>query len=81
MQSGSFAEGDVAWFLEGELNVSVNCVDRHALTSPDKVSLTPYLLVCVVRKTLFFFFRLLLSTKEMNLEMYVTSLIVNCYKK
>jgi hypothetical protein len=35
--SGSFAEGDVAWFLEGELNVAFNCVDRHALATPDKV--------------------------------------------
>lgn len=38
VQNGSFAEGDVAWFLEGELNVAVNCVDRHALATPDKVT-------------------------------------------
>lgn len=37
VQSGSFAEGDVAWFLEGELNVAFNCVDRHALATPEKV--------------------------------------------
>ena len=26
---GSFEEGDVAWFDDGMLNVSVNCLDRH----------------------------------------------------
>ncbi|CEG77349.1 Putative Acetate--CoA ligase [Rhizopus microsporus] len=36
VQSGSLKEGDVAWFLEGELNASFNCVDRHALATPDK---------------------------------------------
>ncbi|GAA5816910.1 hypothetical protein MFLAVUS_010445 [Mucor flavus] len=39
VKHGSFAEGDVAWFLEGELNVSYNCVDRHALATPDKVAI------------------------------------------
>ncbi|GAA5811026.1 hypothetical protein MFLAVUS_004455 [Mucor flavus] len=39
VQSGSLAEGDVAWFLEGELNVSVNCVDRHAIATPDKIAI------------------------------------------
>ncbi|KAI9348851.1 acetyl-coenzyme A synthetase [Pilaira anomala] len=39
VKHGSFKEGDVAWFLEGELNVSYNCVDRHALATPDKVAI------------------------------------------
>lgn len=26
---GSFHEGKIAWFPEGKLNVSVNCIDRH----------------------------------------------------
>ncbi|CAO3692802.1 hypothetical protein G6F70_008525 [Rhizopus microsporus] len=39
VQSGSLKEGDVAWFLEGELNASFNCVDRHALATPDKVAI------------------------------------------
>lgn len=26
---GSFATGDVAWFPDGQMNVSVNCLDRH----------------------------------------------------
>ena len=26
---GSFDSGDIAWFVEGKLNVSVNCLDRH----------------------------------------------------
>ncbi|ORE05635.1 acyl-activating enzyme [Rhizopus microsporus var. microsporus] len=39
VQSGSLKEGDVAWFLEGELNASFNCVDRHALATPDKIAI------------------------------------------
>ncbi|KAI8380773.1 acetyl-coenzyme A synthetase [Blakeslea trispora] len=39
VRNGSFEEGDIAWFLEGELNVSVNCIDRHALATPDKVAI------------------------------------------
>lgn len=38
MHAGSFLTGDNAWFLGGELNASVNCVDRHALVNPDKVA-------------------------------------------
>lgn len=37
MLNGSFAQGDVGWFLEGELNACYNCVDRHAIAHPDKV--------------------------------------------
>lgn len=36
---GSFKDGDVAWFVGGELNVSYNCVDRHAIANPDKTAL------------------------------------------
>ena len=36
VHAGSLAHGDVAWFLEGRLNASVNCVDRHALADPDR---------------------------------------------
>jgi acetyl-CoA synthetase len=36
VRSGSFENGDVAWFLEGRLNASYNCVDRHAFKNPDK---------------------------------------------
>lgn len=39
VQSGSLEEGDVAWFLNGELNASYNCVDRHAFANPDKPAL------------------------------------------
>ncbi|KAI9322515.1 acetyl-coenzyme A synthetase [Dichotomocladium elegans] len=39
VKHGSFATGDVAWFLEGELNASYNCVDRHAKANPDKVAI------------------------------------------
>ncbi|OWB74605.1 hypothetical protein B5S31_g4413 [[Candida] boidinii] len=33
---GSLDEGDVAWFLGGQLNACYNCVDRHAFATPDK---------------------------------------------
>jgi acetyl-CoA synthetase len=36
VHSGSFANGDNAWFLEGRLNASYNCVDRHAFKHPNK---------------------------------------------
>ena len=36
VHSGSLTNGDNAWFLEGRLNASFNCVDRHAFKSPDK---------------------------------------------
>lgn len=37
--SGSLRAGDSAWFLEGELNASYNCVDRHALKDPNRVAI------------------------------------------
>ncbi|CCK68160.1 acetate--CoA ligase ACS2 KNAG_0A04920 [Huiozyma naganishii CBS 8797] len=39
VKSGTLEHGDVAWFVNGELNASYNCVDRHALTNPDKTAL------------------------------------------
>jgi len=36
VQNGGFEHGDVAWFLEGQLNASYNAVDRHALKNPNK---------------------------------------------
>ncbi|KAK4667231.1 acetyl-coenzyme A synthetase 2 [Podospora pseudopauciseta] len=39
VHSGSLAGGDNAWFLEGELNASYNCVDRHAFKDPNKVAI------------------------------------------
>ncbi|TEY61480.1 hypothetical protein BOTCAL_0168g00130 [Botryotinia calthae] len=36
VHSGSFVGGDSAWFLEGQLNASFNCVDCHAIKNPDK---------------------------------------------
>ncbi|KAH9827600.1 Acetyl-coenzyme A synthetase [Teratosphaeria destructans] len=36
VHSGTLAGGDNAWFLEGRLNASYNCVDRHAAKNPDK---------------------------------------------
>ncbi|VUC37197.1 unnamed protein product [Clonostachys rosea] len=37
--SGSFARGDIKWFVEGQLNASYNCVDRHAFQDPDRVAI------------------------------------------
>ncbi|PRP89401.1 acetyl-CoA synthetase [Planoprotostelium fungivorum] len=37
--SGGFENGDVKWFEDGELNVSYNCLDRHAERTPDKVAI------------------------------------------
>uniref|UniRef100_UPI00398EB3A1 acetyl-coenzyme A synthetase 2-like, mitochondrial isoform X2 n=1 Tax=Pristiophorus japonicus TaxID=55135 RepID=UPI00398EB3A1 len=34
-----FSTGAIAWFLGGQLNVSVNCLDRHANHSPNRVAL------------------------------------------
>lgn len=39
VRSGGFEHGDVGWFLEGQLNASYNCVDRHAFKNPDKPAL------------------------------------------
>lgn len=40
VQHGTFKEGDVAWFLNGKLNVAYNCVDRHvAAGRGDKVAI------------------------------------------
>ncbi|KAG2221613.1 hypothetical protein INT45_005187 [Circinella minor] len=39
VKHGSFENGDIAWFLGGELNASYNCVDRHAMKNPDKVAI------------------------------------------
>eukprot|EP01124_Arcella_intermedia_P025630 TRINITY_DN4623_c0_g1_i1.p1 TRINITY_DN4623_c0_g1~~TRINITY_DN4623_c0_g1_i1.p1 ORF type:complete len:666 (-),score=107.91 TRINITY_DN4623_c0_g1_i1:47-2044(-) len=37
--SGGFEEGDIAWFLNGKLNVCYNCVDRHLPTKKDQVAI------------------------------------------
>jgi len=39
VHNGSFDGGDNAWFLEGELNASYNCVDRHAIKDPNRVAI------------------------------------------
>ncbi|KAI7866280.1 acyl-activating enzyme [Spinellus fusiger] len=36
---GSLEKGDVAWFLEGEINACYNCVDRHAFKTPEKIAI------------------------------------------
>jgi acetyl-CoA synthetase len=39
VHTGSFTNGDNAWFLEGRLNACYNCVDRHAIKTPAKSAL------------------------------------------
>ena len=39
VKQGSFEHGDVSWFTNGQLNVSYNCVDRHALATPSKIAI------------------------------------------
>lgn len=39
VQNGSFEHGDVSWFLEGKLNASYNCVDRHAIEDPNRAAI------------------------------------------
>lgn len=41
VRNGGFEHGNVAWFPEGQLNASYNCVDRWAFKHPDKVSFPP----------------------------------------
>ncbi|QRW26074.1 AMP binding enzyme [Rhizoctonia solani] len=36
VRAGSFENGDIAWFPEGGLNASYNCLDRWAFKNPDK---------------------------------------------
>ena len=38
---GDFNDPDfkLKWFIDGKMNVSVNCVDRHYLKNPDKIAL------------------------------------------
>lgn len=36
VQAGTLAGGDCAWFVEGQLNASYNCVDRHAFADPNR---------------------------------------------
>jgi len=36
---GSFREGNVKWFTEGKLNITENCLDRHAAVTPGKTAI------------------------------------------
>uniref|UniRef100_A0A4W3GZ48 Acetyl-coenzyme A synthetase n=1 Tax=Callorhinchus milii TaxID=7868 RepID=A0A4W3GZ48_CALMI len=39
VQDSDFGKGSTSWFLGGQLNVSVNCLDRHVKDSPNRVAL------------------------------------------
>ncbi|OWK03221.1 hypothetical protein Celaphus_00007610 [Cervus elaphus hippelaphus] len=34
-----FRSGRISWFLGGQLNVSVNCLDQHVQKSPESIAL------------------------------------------
>ncbi|MBY0385880.1 AMP-binding protein, partial [bacterium] len=35
---GSFEEGNVTWFADGQLNITVNALDRHVGKNPDRIA-------------------------------------------
>ncbi len=37
--SGDFTDVEYSWFAGGKLNVAWNCVDRHAIATPDKIAI------------------------------------------
>eukprot|EP00742_Colponemidia_sp_Colp-10_P004546 GILJ01004852.1.p1 GENE.GILJ01004852.1~~GILJ01004852.1.p1 ORF type:complete len:656 (+),score=83.86 GILJ01004852.1:104-2071(+) len=39
VRQGSFQDADIAWFLNGQLNICDNCVDRHVPTRGDQVAI------------------------------------------
>ena len=39
VSSGSFDEGNISWFEDGQLNVSVQCIDRHLETRRDQTAI------------------------------------------
>lgn len=38
LSCSDFSTGNTQWFCDGFLNVCYNCVDRHAIQNPNKVS-------------------------------------------
>jgi acetyl-CoA synthetase len=39
VSSGSFDEGNISWFEDGQLNVSVQCIDRHLETRSEETAI------------------------------------------
>lgn len=39
MINSGFEKGNVAWFADGQINVSQNCIDRHAHATPDRTAI------------------------------------------
>lgn len=39
ISAGGFIKGDVRWFIGGQLNISVNCLDRHLLSKGNHTAL------------------------------------------
>ena len=40
VSSGSFEAGNISWFKDGKLNVSVQCIDRHLETRSEQTGIT-----------------------------------------
>ncbi|KAF9429362.1 acetyl-CoA synthetase [Entomortierella beljakovae] len=39
VRHGDLNHGDIAWFLDGQLNAAYNCIDRHVNVNPDKIAI------------------------------------------
>lgn len=39
VHNGNLQNGDIAWFLEGQLNAAYNCIDRWAIKDPNRVAI------------------------------------------
>lgn len=39
VQSGSFKDANIRWFIEGKLNASYNCIDRHLKKHADEIAI------------------------------------------
>ena len=55
LMEGSLEEGNTSWFVGGALNACYNCVDRHALRTPNKVAIIAevYVSLCCICCVLF----------------------------
>ncbi|HIZ52281.1 MAG TPA: acetyl-coenzyme A synthetase, partial [Candidatus Pseudomonas excrementavium] len=39
VQESNMVRGEAAWFIDGKLNVSANCIDRHLATRGDQTAI------------------------------------------
>lgn len=67
-------DGSIGWFLDGELNVCYNCIDRHLKDKSEQVNIIKRNIFLIIK-------RLQLFGKVMNQIMFVKLLIKNYFKK